>query len=184
MRSMLLSLGALGLMALVGCETNHTDSTANRADLNNRAQSAMNQMTAQDPRLQDTLNNSVGYVIFPDVGQGAVGIGGAAGQGVVYRNGQQVGTAKIDQVSVGPQVGGQTYAELIVFKDQDALNRLMNNSLDFGAQADATIVKAGAAAGTQFNHGVAVFILPKGGLEVGANVSGQKFHYYGNNNGQ
>jgi lipid-binding SYLF domain-containing protein len=127
------------------------------------------------------LSNSVGYVIFSKVGQGAVVVGGASGRGIVYRNGQPIGTAKIDQVSVGPDLGGQTYSELIVFQDDKALGRLTNDSLEFGAAAHATAVKAGAAAGTQFDSGVAVFILPKGGLEVGANISGQKFHYHPNN---
>jgi lipid-binding SYLF domain-containing protein len=182
MRSAVIPLFAVAAMAMVGCETNSPNSAANGVDLNNSARVALQQMTAQDAHLQDMINNSVGYVIFPEIGQGAVGIGGASGQGVVYRNGQPIGTAKVDQVSLGPDVGGQTYSELIIFKDEKALGRLMNDSLEFGAQAHATAVKAGAAAATQFENGVAVFLLPKGGLEVGASISGQKFHFYGNTN--
>ena len=181
MRSMLLPLCAVGLAALAGCETTSPNSPATNMDLSNRSQVALHQMTAQDPHLQDLIGNSVGNVIFPEVGQGAVGVGGASGSGIVYRNGQVVGTATMNQLSIGPDIGGQTYSELIIFKDEKALNRLMNDSLEFGAEAHATAVKAGAAAGTEFSNGVAVFILPKGGLEVGASLTGQKFHFTQNN---
>jgi lipid-binding SYLF domain-containing protein len=180
MRSTLLSLFAVATMAMVGCESNSPNSAANGVDLNNKGQIALKGMTAQDPHLQDLINNSVGYVIFPEVGQGAVGIGGASGQGVVYQNGRPIGTVKLTQVSVGLDLGGQTYSELIVLQDDKALNRITNDSLEFGAQTHATFVKAGAAAATQFDNGVAVFLLPKGGLEVGAAVSGQKFHFIPN----
>ncbi|HSZ59795.1 MAG TPA: YSC84-related protein [Tepidisphaeraceae bacterium] len=180
MRSILLPLCAVSLAALVGCETNSPNSAASGVDLNNKSQTALQQMTAQDPHLQDMLNNSIGYAIFPEIGQGAVGVGGASGQGVVNRNGQRVGTVKMTQLSIGPDLGGQTYSELIIFQNEKALNQIMNDALEFGAEAHATVVKAGAAAGTQFNNGVAVFILPKGGLEVGASLTGQKFHFTAN----
>jgi lipid-binding SYLF domain-containing protein len=182
MRSAVIPVFAVAALAIVGCETNSPNSAANNVDLNNRARMALEQMTAQDPHLQDVINNSVGYVIFPEVGQAAVGVGGASGQGVVYRSGQPIGSARIDQVSLGPDIGGQTYSELIVFKDEKAMGRLMNDSLEFGAQAHATAVKAGAAAATEFAEGYAVFLLPKGGLEVGASISGQKFHFHPNSN--
>jgi len=175
----LCALAAL-TVGVVGCETNTPNSPAAQMDVSNRSQTALQQMTAQDGRLQDMINNSYGYVIFPEVGQGAIGVGGSSGVGTVYQNGKEVGTVKLTQVSVGPQLGGDTYSELIVFQNQQAMNRLMNDSLEFGAAANATIVKAGAAAATRLDNGVGVFLLPKGGLMAGANVNGQKFHFMGN----
>ena len=172
---------AVIVMALAGCETNTPNSAANRIDTKARAKTALQEMTAQDPHLQDLINSSAGYAIFPDVGNAAVGIGGASGLGEVYKNGQPVGEVKLAQGSIGPQVGGQTYSELIIFQDEKPLNRMMNNSFEWGANASATIVKAGAAAAGQFANGVQVFVLPKGGLEVGANINGQKFTFMGNN---
>jgi len=177
-----LAVAALAMAG--GCETNSPNSPAANTNLNGRTQTALQQMTAQDPHLQDMLNNSVGYVIFSDMGSAAVGIGGASGEGVLYQNGQQVGTVKVGQVSVGPQVGGESYSELIVFQNENSLNRLKNNSLEFGAEANATIIKAGADASTQFSNGMAIFVLPKGGLMAGANINGQKFTYYGGTQGQ
>lgn len=183
MRAAMLSIFGIVAMAVAGCETATPNSPANRVGLQDDAQTALKQMTSQDPKLQDVINSGYAYAVFPDVGKAAVGVGGASGKGVAYQNGQTVGTVKLDQLSVGPQVGGQTYSELIIFQNQDAFNRLVNNSLEFGAQASATLVKAGAAAATHFDQGVAVYILPKGGLEVGASLNGQKFTYMPNNNG-
>jgi len=177
MRKAILPVFVVAAMGLIGCETNTPNSAASRTELKSHADTGLQQFLAQDSHLQDVINNSVGYVVFPEVGKGAVGIGGASGHGVVYKNGQPSGTVTLTQVSVGPQVGGQTYSELIVFQNEQALNRLMNNSLEFGAAAEATIVKAGAAAAARFDNGVAVYILPKGGLMAGANINGQKFNY-------
>jgi lipid-binding SYLF domain-containing protein len=84
---------------------------------------------------------------------------------------------KLTQASIGAQIGGDTYAELIIFQDEHALNRMMNNSIEFGADANATIVKDGAAGSASFAHGVQIYVLPKGGLKAGVSVNGQKFHF-------
>jgi lipid-binding SYLF domain-containing protein len=177
MRYALLSVLAVMAVTLAGCETNTPQSAANRTDLQNRGQSTLQQMTANDAKLADVVNSSYAYAIFPEVGKAAVGVGGASGDGIVYQNGQMVGTVKLDQASIGLQAGGETYSELLVFKDQDAFNRLVNGNLTFGAQSSAMIIKAGAAGAAPFEKGVAVYILPKGGLEAGASIHGQKFTY-------
>jgi lipid-binding SYLF domain-containing protein len=178
MRYVLLSTLAVVAVMMTGCENKAANSTSSQADLQQRAQAAVQQMANTNSKVQDALNSAYAYAIFPDVGQGAVGVGGASGQGVVYRNGQAVGTAKLDQGSIGAQIGGQTYSELVVFKDEDAYNRFVNGNLTFGAQASATVIKAGAAAEAPFENGAAVYILPKGGLEAGASINGQKFTYH------
>jgi len=183
MRSAFVPLLGLVAMTLVGCETATPNSASNQVGLRNDAQTAVRQMTAQDGKLQDFINNAYAYAVFPDIGEGSVGVGGASGKGVVYQNGQVVGTAALNQVSVGPQIGGQTYSELVVFQNQDAFNRFQNGNLEFGAQATGIAVKAGAAAASRFDNGVAVFIMPKGGLQAGANINGQKLTYSPNNSG-
>ena len=181
MRKFAIPLFALLAAAMVGCETSTPNSQAQKASMRDETQSALNKFESQDPGLRNLLNSS-SYAIFPDIGKAAVGIGGAHGQGEVFRNGQMVGYVTMDQASIGPQVEGESYSELIVFQNEHALNRLMNNSLEFGAQTSAEFVKAGAAAAGSFNNGVRVFILPRGGLGAGASISGQKFHFTPANN--
>ena len=172
---------AVVAMALVGCESTSGNSAANRTELSTSGKTALDQMIAKDPQLQDQINSSYGYVIFPEVGKAAAVVGAAGGKGTVYQNGQEIGTVSMDQVGVGLQLGGETYSELIIFQHQEAFNRLVNNSLEFGGDTSAIAVKAGAAAGSEFANGVKVFIMPKGGLLAGADVHGQRFTFHANN---
>jgi len=161
----------------VGCDTSSPNSAAERVALRDEAHVSLEKMEAQAPWLTDMVNNSYGYAIFPDVGAAAIGIGGASGKGYVYKGGQYAGRISLEQASVGVQLGGDTFGELIIFQDEHALNRMMNDSVEFGADASATIIKAGAAGDANFANGVKVFILPRGGLMAGVSVNGQKFHF-------
>ena len=171
-------LGIFTFGFIGGCETASPNSPAAQKAMRDEGKIVLEQMQTQDPSLTPLLNSSYGYAIFPSIGEGAIGIGGASGEGTVYQNGQRVGTLKMTQGSIGLQLGGQTFGELIIFQDDKAFNRITNDSLEFGADASAAFVKSGAAAGKSFANGVQVFVLPKGGLMAGVAVSGQKFHFY------
>jgi lipid-binding SYLF domain-containing protein len=130
-----------------------------------------------DGLMQSLFNNSYGYVIFPNVGKGAIGVGGAAGNGVVYEQGNLVGKAKMKQVSVGFQFGGQAYREVIFFENKAALDRFKQNKFEFSAQASAVAVTSGASTNVKYRDGVMVFTQEKGGLMYEASIGGQKFDY-------
>ena len=130
-----------------------------------------------DNLIQSLFKDSYGYVIFPNVGKGAIGIGGAAGNGIVFEKGEMIGAAKMKQLSIGFQLGGQAYREVIFFEDEDALNRFKENNFEFSAQASAIAVKAGATANVKYREGVMVFSQQKGGLMYEASIGGQKFDY-------
>src|SRR6187397_2152300 len=130
-----------------------------------------------DVLMQTLFDNAFGYVIFPNVGKGAIGIGGAAGNGAVYQKGTLVGMASMKQVSVGFQWGGQAYREVIFFETEADLNRFKQNKIEFSGQASAVAVTKGAAANLKYEHGVMIFSQTKGGLMYEASVGGQKFKF-------
>jgi lipid-binding SYLF domain-containing protein len=130
-----------------------------------------------DPSMENLFKHAAGYAIFPNVGKGAVGVGGAAGKGAVYEKGMPVGTAQMVQVTAGAQAGGQAYREIIFFENKDALDRFMQNKIEFSGQASAVAVKAGASANANYRNGVVVFSQEKGGLMLEASLGGQKFTY-------
>jgi len=132
-----------------------------------------------DPSMANLFKNSAGYVIFPNVGKGAVGVGGATGRGAVFEKGKPaaIGTASMVQVTVGAQAGGQAYREIIFFENKDALDRFMHNKIEFSGQASAIAVKAGASANANYRDGVVVFSQEKGGLMLEASLGGQKFTF-------
>jgi lipid-binding SYLF domain-containing protein len=138
---------------------------------------ARTEFIKSDKLMESLFNDSYGYVIFPNVGKGAIGIGGAAGNGIVFEKGTMIGAAKMKQVSIGFQLGGQAYREVIFFEDEDALDRFKENNFEFSAQASAVAVKSGASANAKYREGVMVFSQQKGGLMYEASVGGQKFDY-------
>ncbi|MDB5354501.1 MAG: hypothetical protein JWN24_954 [Phycisphaerales bacterium] len=177
MRKVIFPLLAMLAAPMIGCTTTSPNSPAQRTAMEDEAKAALERMEAQDPGIRDLLSRAYAYVIFPEVGEAAIGIGGAHGRGYAYQNGQLIGTVTMTQGSVGVQLGGQTYAELIIFQSPQAFDQLKKDVFAFGANASATLVKAGAAAATPFNNGVAVFVLPKGGLMAGVAITGQKFNF-------
>jgi lipid-binding SYLF domain-containing protein len=141
------------------------------------ADAAVATMTAKDQSLRSLLDRVPGYAIFPNVGKGGAIVGGAYGRGVVYENGRPVGYAELNQASIGAQIGGQSYAQLIAFENEAALQRFKAGDFDLGAELSAVALNAGAAGAANFQDGVAVFQLPKGGLMAAAAINGQKFNF-------
>ncbi len=161
---------------MMGCRTAPKSAEA-KEDLRSGAQRAIDRMTAADPDLRDVIENGHGYTIFPKVGKGGLIVGGAYGRGIVYEQGAMIGYADLTQASVGAQIGGQTYSELIVFQTADALDRFRNNQLEFAATASAVIIESGAAKAAEFKDGVAIFVQPRAGAMAEASVGGQKFTF-------
>ena len=140
-------------------------------------QAAILAMKAKDPGMDAWFKNAAGYAVFPKVGKGAIGIGGAHGNGLVIAGDKVVGTTEMSQISIGLSLGGQSYAEFIFFKDATALGDFKRGNWEAGAQASAVIVKAGASADAAYNKGVAIFTNISGGVMADASVGGQKFEY-------
>jgi lipid-binding SYLF domain-containing protein len=177
MKALFVSLLAIVALGLAGCESTGGESEGQLSTLSQRSQMSLKMIQDTDPSVRNLISSGYAYAIFPSVGEAAVGIGGAGGKGVVYQNGQPIGWATLNQGSLGIQLGGETYAELIIFQTPDALSVFKNGNLGFGADATATLVKAGGAAAGQFNNGTRVFVLPKGGLMAGVAITGQKFNF-------
>jgi lipid-binding SYLF domain-containing protein len=130
-----------------------------------------------DSGIAKVFETAHGYAIFPSVGKGAIGIGGAHGNGYVYEQGRLIGHTTLTQVTVGFQFGGQAYREVIFFKDKTALDDFTRGNFEFSAQATAVAITAGASADLAYNGGVAIVTMAKGGLMYEASVGGQKFSY-------
>jgi len=145
------------------------------------------------------FQNSYGYALFPSIGKGGIGIGGAHGSGKVYKQGKVIGKVKMNQLTVGLQLGGQVYSQIIFFEDERALNEFTSGNFEFSAQATAVAITAGVsaeantgggmAAGASggkndastasrgYRKGMAIFTVAKGGLMYEATLGGQKYSY-------
>lgn len=163
--------------ALGACATKRPSPAATE-NLKTQATAALNEMITRDPGLQPLLSQSAGYAVFPSVGAaGALVAGGAYGKGILYENGMPTGYVEVKQGSVGLELGGQSYAELIVLQDRQAIDTLKSGAFRLGADISAVVLKSGAAASARFTHGRSVFVEPHGGLMAGVAVSGQSVAY-------
>ena len=143
------------------------------------------------------FGTSYGYAVFPTIGKGGAFVGVAHGSGRVYVKGTHVGDTSLTQLSVGPQLGGQAYSQIIFFENKRAFEDFASGNFEFGANASAVAITAGASAeagtggagvgasgtpshaktASHFHGGMAVFTIAKGGLMAGATLGGQKFSY-------
>jgi len=145
------------------------------------------------------FGSAVGYAVFPTIGKGGLGVGASHGKGQVYSGGEVIGFTSTTDVSIGLQAGGQAYSQIIFFQNEDALKEFTSGNFEFGASAEAIAVqaKAEASASTEgtnasastakttekavakpeYQNGMAIFSMAKGGLMYAATIKGQKYTY-------
>jgi len=130
-----------------------------------------------DPEMAAHFEDAYGYLLFPSVGKGGLGVGGASGNGVAFEQGNMIGMAKLTQVSIGLQAGGQVYREVVFFENAEAMNTFKENKIELSAQASAVAAAEGASADAKYEEGVLVFTMPIKGLMYEASVGGQQFKF-------
>ena len=151
--------------------------SADDKKLINDSKAAKAKFIEADPLMESLFTKSPAYVIFPNVGKGAVGVGGAAGGGILFEGNTPVGKAKLKQVSFGFQFGGQAYREVIFFENKSELDKFKGGDFELAAQASAVAVNKGAAANVNYKDGLMIFTQEKSGVMYEAAVAGQKFSY-------
>jgi len=155
----------------------YAQSDSKKEEIIAESEDAKSEFIKADKEMKELFSKAYGYVIFPNVGKGGLGVGGAAGNGSVYEKGKQIGMAKLTQVSIGLQAGGQAYREVIFFEEKKTMDRFKENRIEFAAQLSAVAAASGASANAKYVEGVMVFTMAKGGLMYEASVAGQKFKY-------
>ena len=135
----------------------------------------------KSPGVQPFFENAYGYAVFPTVGKGGIGIGGAYGKGRVYRGGVVTGTTSLTKATIGFQFGGEAFSEIIFFQDKRAYDEFTRGNFEFDAAASAVAILSGAQA--NYTKGMAVFVHTKDGLMYEAPareaqaIGGQKFSF-------
>ncbi|MFY0652520.1 MAG: hypothetical protein JXQ96_10825 [Cyclobacteriaceae bacterium] len=143
-----------------------------------KAQKAITDIKAKNKKISSFFSNAYGYAVFPGIGKGGIGVGGAYGKGTVFKKGgNAVGGVRMTQVTVGFQFGGQSYIEVIFFQSKSSYDNFIAGNFEFAPNATAVAVTEGAAINVPYKNGVAVFTMAKGGLMYEATLGGQKFDF-------
>jgi lipid-binding SYLF domain-containing protein len=151
------------------------------------------------PVVAEFFGTAHGYAVFPSVGKGGLGIGASHGKGQVYRGGEVIGFTSTTDISIGAQAGGQAYSQIIFFENAEALEKFTSGNFEFEASASAIAVQSSAeasagtegsgaaasgsktgdkaTAGADYEKGMAIFTMAKGGLMYAATIAGQKYSY-------
>lgn len=148
--------------------------------------------------VQPFFNKAYGYAVFPIIGKAGFFIGGAYGEGQVYRQGVVTGDTSLVKATIGFQLGAQAFSEIVFFEDKSTYDQFTKGNYEFDAAASAVVITAGvqakvgsegatasatagpetgAQANTNYQKGVAVFIHARGGLMYEVSVGGQKFNF-------
>jgi len=175
-RTITVTIFILAAVLLGGCSTAPT-TVAKRTALHQEVGAAIESFKANDPSMSDLFQSSAGYAVFPSVGKGAIGIGGAYGRGELFEYGHVTGFCDLSQATIGFQLGGQAYSEVIFFEDATAITHFRTGSIAFAAQASAVAATSGASSDANYQNGVIVFTLAKGGLMYEVSIGGQKFTF-------
>jgi lipid-binding SYLF domain-containing protein len=178
MNKLFLSLSLVVVaVTLTACST-APKTYAEKEELEKQARDTVERFKRVDPQIHQTFfETAEGYAVFPSVGKGAAGIGGAFGRGVLFEDGRIVGYCTLTQGTVGLQLGGQAYSEIIFFRNDAALYDFKQGNLEFSAQASAVAASADASTNANYEDGVAVFTLAGTGLMYEASIGGQGFDY-------
>jgi lipid-binding SYLF domain-containing protein len=183
----LIAVSVMLVLSLTGYTTAYADKYAATIDVFKKADA-----------VKPFFDSCYGYAVFPTIGKGGMGIGGAYGTGQVYAQGKPTGTAKLFKGTIGFQLGGQAFSQMIFFEDKRAFEEFTSGNFEFDAGVSAVAITAGvqakagtegatagASAGpatgtqaeTRYHKGMVVFVQAKGGLMYEATVGGQKFSY-------
>lgn len=138
---------------------------------------AMNRMQKKDPSLKEALEKAYGFAVIPSIGRASLVLGGAYGVGEVFVRDRVIGYAAIIELTIGVQVGGTTFHEIIVFNEESAWKQFKGGKYAFAADASVAIVKAGAQASKGFGSNTAVYVFDDGGMLLDLAIGVQKFTF-------
>lgn len=167
---------ALAMLAVVSCNT-APKTEADKAAQGSEVESTIAKFKTEHEAVDAYMTSAHGYAVFPSVGKGGIGVGGAFGRGQVFEGGKMVGYSKLTAASIGFQLGGQKFSEIIFFESEGAFSKFKSGEFGFDANASAVAATAGAAAKADYKNGVAVFVIADAGLMYEASIGGQQFKY-------
>ncbi len=146
-------------------------------DLRAQAEAAIRNFRSADSTLTNLFSNSAGYAVFPRVGNAGLIVGAEHGNGLVYEKGKPLGEVTLTELNAGPQVGGESYYEIIFFETAEALASFKAGRFEMSATASTVAAAEGAALHAKYREGVLVFTMPRSGLLADMVVGGQKFSF-------
>jgi lipid-binding SYLF domain-containing protein len=128
------------------------------------------------------LRGAKGYLMFPEVIQAGIGIGGEYGEGVLRVGGKSAAYYSIAAGSIGFQLGAQRKSILIVFLETQALKdfrakAVAGKAWNVGVDGSVALLNLGAQASINsatINKPIVGFVFQQSGLMYNLSLEGAK----------
>jgi lipid-binding SYLF domain-containing protein len=148
------------------------------AEIDAGVETARDNCAADVPGCETAAEKAQGMLVFPKVTKGAIGVGGSYGEGALIVDDKPAGYYSTAAASIGLQLGGETYSQMIMFMTKEALDSFRNSSgWEVGANAKVAMIDQGKAADVNSiiaNNPVIAFVFGQQGLMGDLSVEGAK----------
>lgn len=153
-------------------------SAATAPELNGAATAALSRLYAQSSKAVRYGHSAHAILVFPKIVKAGFMIGGLGGEGVLFVRGQPAGYYKINAVSYGLQLGGQSYSYALFLMNDKALNYLeKSDGWAIGSGPSVVVIDKGKAmstTSTTLTEDVYAFPFGQKGLMAGMGLEGSK----------
>ena len=157
----------------------HTLHAATAKEVNVSVDVALDRFVKDVKGAKDFLKAAKGVLVIPNVIQAGLIIGGEYGEGALRIDGQTVDFYNMAVASLGYQIGAQRKDVILVFMDQQALNKFRtSDNWQAGVDGTVTVMEYGAEGSidtTKFKQPIVGFVFGQKGIMAGATIKGAKF---------
>jgi lipid-binding SYLF domain-containing protein len=170
----------IAFFALAACASSDPDDqAAHRAEIDAGADAALNELFADDPAARTLADQAKGILIFPEILKAGLGVGAETGDGVLRVGGENVAYYNTSSASIGLQIGGQSYSQVLMFLTDEALAGFRDGAgWEAGVDGSVAVLEAGASGEldtTNIADPVVGFVFGEEGLMADATIEGSKY---------
>lgn len=169
------------VMAAIGCSSPKGKTVADKRDyINEMKDKTLQEFYEKKPEGRQMIQEAAGYAVFSNIDYAVIFVSGGNGYGVaVDEDTGQKTYMKMYTGGVGLGIGAKDFKEVIIFKEQYALDKFIAEGWEFGGQAGAA-VKSGdqggaASAAGNIAKNVKVYQWTETGFVAQANLTGTKY---------
>jgi lipid-binding SYLF domain-containing protein len=173
------SLLAICITVTFGFFLSTTSFAKTAREINANVSAALDRFRTEVKGADEFLKSAKGMLVLPGVIKGGFVVGGEYGEGALRIRGKTVDYYSIASASYGFQLGGQKKDVILVFMQEEALQKFRGSSgWKAGVDGSVALVNLGAAASidtTKIKEPIVGFVFGQKGLMYNLTIEGSKF---------
>jgi lipid-binding SYLF domain-containing protein len=179
-RSLLKLVVVVGcVLSLLGSASVKNAAAASAKEIDTKVDAALERFYSEVGSGKSFVESAEAVLVFPSVVKAGIGIGGEYGEGALRINGKTVEYYSTAAASIGFQLGAQSKIVILVFLDEDALDKFRKSAgWEAGVDGSVALIKIGAAGSidtSNIKDPIVAFVLTNKGLMYNLTLEGSKF---------